>query len=125
MAIVFDLNRYLHDFTSALWVAGSILIWLMMREGTTSEPGPETQTILARLISQVRFMTIPALVLTLCTGGVRAVTFEQYELVGDLNNAVIATLIIKHIAFTIFVSWGIWIHWKSRPGYAMTSDVLQ
>ena len=27
-----ELNRYLHDFTAAMWVSGSILIWLICSE---------------------------------------------------------------------------------------------
>ena len=125
MAVLIDLNRYLHDFTSALWVAGSILIWVMMKEASKPDAGQETIGVLTRLIAQVRSMTIPCLVITLCSGGVRAFTFEEHEVVGDITTPIIITLIIKHIAFTAVVSWGIWVHWKSRADSAATREVVQ
>jgi uncharacterized membrane protein len=116
MKELIDINRYLHDFTSALWVSGSILLWLLLREARPSDVGVEARRMLGRLGRLVMRITIPAFVLSLATGTVRAATFSKYEHIGEITQATITILVVKHIAFTALVAWGVWLHWKVKTG---------
>lgn len=116
-----DINRYLHDFTSALWLIGCLLLWMLWRESRRSGIAAETTVVLARLAAHLRVLTLPALLVALGSGGIRAATFARYEHVGEITDATIGILVAKHIAFAVLVAWGIWVHWKSR---AMASPVV-
>ena len=108
------LNRYLHDFTAAMWVCGSILVWFLCREGASDELTPESERFLQRLAGKFCWITIPSLVVSLASGGVRAMTFKQYEHPGELDSSLITMLIVKHVVFAVFVAWGIAVHLRSR-----------
>ena len=114
MELLIDLNIYLHDFTSAMWVCGSILMWMLMRDATSGDASRDVTEALYRFAVRLRVLTIPSLCITLASGGIRAATFSTYEHAGPITTSVIVFLIIKHIAFAAFVAWGVWIHWKSR-----------
>ena len=111
MKELIDLNRYLHDFASAMWVCGCIVMWLLCREAARAEPARDA---LLRVARALRLATLPSLLVALASGGVRAATFTSHEHVGDLTGATIAILIVKHIFFTAVVGWGLVIHWKVR-----------
>jgi hypothetical protein len=112
--LIVDLNGYLHDFTSALWIVGSILLLMMRRETRKPDVSDGTLVVLARLARTIRRISVPALVITLCTGGVRAATFAHYEHPGEVTRSIIVMLIVKHVIFTAVIAWGVWIHLKSR-----------
>lgn len=122
MTELVHLNRYLHDFTSAMWVCGSILMWMVWRESQRDGVSAETGAMVERLVSKMTYLTIPALLITLASGGVRAFTFARYELVGEVTTSIVAGLVVKHILFALFVAWGVWIHWKSRSNPQTVGD---
>jgi len=109
-----ELNRYLHDFASALFFAGSLVIYLVWRESRRDGCSAETRQALHGAAAGMWYLTIPSLVIALASGGVRAATFTKYEYVGEITNSIIIILIAKHIFYTIFVAGGIWVHWKAR-----------
>jgi len=111
-----ELNRYLHDFTSALFFAGSLLIYLVWRESRRDGRSAETRNALASVAGKMWYLTIPSLVIALASGAVRAATFTKYEYVGEVTNSIITLLVVKHILYTAVVAWGIWVHWKARSG---------
>lgn len=109
-----ELNRYLHDFASAVWIVGSIVLWMLMKEWRRDGIVAETALVIARIAGQMRTITIPALIITLCSGGVRALTFSKYEYVGEITTSVIVSLAVKHVVFALIIGWGVWIHWQWR-----------
>ncbi len=115
-------NRYLHDFTSAMWVCGSILVWMVWRESQRDGVSAETVAVLERLGAKLHYLTGPALLITLASGGIRALTFAKYEHVGEITTSIVVGLVIKHILFTVFVAWGVWVHWKSRSSAQPVGD---
>jgi uncharacterized membrane protein len=116
------LNRYLHDFTSAMWVCGSILLWLVWRTSRRQGVPTEAGEALAALGLRLWFLTLPALALSLATGGVRAATFARYEHPGEITSSLVAVLAAKHVAFAAFGAWAVWVHWKSRASPALARD---
>jgi uncharacterized membrane protein len=109
-----ELNRYAHDFTAAMWVCGSILIWLICREANrTAAPGEVVQ-VLRRLAGGIGLITVPSLVIALASGGVRAATFTRYEYAGEITSSLITMLVVKHVIFAMLIAWGIWVHVRSR-----------
>ncbi len=114
MRELLEFNRYTHDFTAAMWVCGSILVWLMWREMARSRPTDETLHVVRGLCGKVTAISVPALVISLMAGGVRAITFRQYEFVGEITTTLIVALAIKHVLFVVFVIWGISVHMKAR-----------
>lgn len=114
MKELLELNRYLHDFSSAMWVCGCILVWLLWREARRGGTSPETADTLLRFACNLSYLTIPSLLVSLASGGVRAATFASHEHVGPVSGGTIAILAVKHVFFTILVVWGIRVHWRSR-----------
>ena len=122
MRALIELNRYLHDFTSAMWLCGSILLWLIWREARRQEASPEVGRVLGGLTARLWFLTLPALAIALGSGGIRAATFAEYEYVGDITKSVIVMLVAKHVVFAALVVWGVWVHQKSRRVRRLTAD---
>lgn len=114
MRELLELNRYIHDFTAAMWVCGSILIWLVSREVSMGRAPADSVGVLQRVCGRVAYLSVPSLLIALGSGGVRALTFRQYEYVGEITNSLIAVLIIKHVIFVAFIIWGVMVHRRSR-----------
>ena len=114
MKELLELNRYLHDFSSAMWVCGCILIWLLHREVRRNGTPPDAADALLRFAEKLAYLTIPSLIVSLATGGVRAATFASHEHIGTITGVTIAILAVKHVFFTVLVVWGIVVHWRSR-----------
>ncbi len=113
MRELLELNRYAHDFTAAMWVCGSILIWMLCREVKIQNIVSDTLRTFARTSRKISFITIPSLFIALGSGGVRALTFKDYEYNGEITRELIIMLIVKHALFTALIIWGIVIHVKS------------
>jgi putative copper export protein len=109
-----ELNRYAHDFTAAMWVCGSILIWLLCREIERTGAPVDSRRVFQRLARKIALITVPSLVITLASGGVRAMTFTRYEYVGQITTSLTVILVVKHALFAALIAWGIWIHLRSR-----------
>ncbi len=114
MSELVALNRYAHDFAAAMWVCGSFLIWLSCREIRRSTLPAEAARSLAHLASRLVWLTIPSLVVTLVSGGVRAAAYVSYEYTGEITGRLIAMLAVKHVVYAAVVTWGIWVHVASR-----------
>ena len=121
MKELIELNRYLHDFTSAMWVCGSILIWLLSREAQRSGASTDTVAALLRIAGRLSHLTVASLIVTLASGAVRAATFAGYEHVGEITSRMIGMMIIKHVVFAAFVVWGIGVHCRARALRRRTS----
>jgi uncharacterized membrane protein len=122
LRLLVDLNGFLHDFTSALFFCGSILLWFLLRESRRDGVLPETRQALSRLARKLWSVTLPSLIVALATGGVRAATFAEYEYAGEITGTIVTALVVKHIVFTAFVAWGIWVHWKMRKSPPFARD---
>ena len=114
MTELIGLNRYLHDFTAAMWVCGCILMWLLLREARGLGAATDARSAVLRVAGKLRAVTVPSLAVSWATGGVRAATFARYEHVGDITAATVAMLVAKHVVFTALVAWGLWVHWQAR-----------
>lgn len=114
MRELLEFNRYAHDFTAAMWVCGSILIFLIWKEATRGGRSEETVQTLRGLCAKISWISVPALIISLLTGGVRALTFRQFEFVGEVTSTLIAALVIKHIVFLAFIVWGVSVHVRAR-----------
>lgn len=114
MREILELNRYAHDFGAALWVSGSILLWLLCREINNHQPVVEARAALLRFATTLSYLTIPALLVALASGGVRALTFQKYEFVGEITQTMITLLIVKHVIFVAVIGWGIGMHVRAR-----------
>ncbi len=114
MRELLELNRYVHDFTSAMWFCGSILMFLMVREARRLDASVEAGRAVLRVAGRIGYLTVPSLLITLVSGGVRAVTFTTYEYVGEVTSALVAILVVKHVLFAAIVTWGIWVHVTRR-----------
>ncbi len=114
MRELLELNRYAHDFGAALWVSGSLLLWLLCREVMNHDPVAEARRALLRFAGKLSYLTVPALVIALASGGVRALTFRKYEYVGEITQSLITLLIVKHVLFLAVIGWGIGMHVRAR-----------
>ena len=106
-----ELNRYLHDFTAAMWTCGSVAVWLLLR-AARRRAGAARE--LARVAVRLQWVTIPSLAVTLVSGGVRAAAYTGYEYQGPITGAIMAILVAKHVVFLAVVTWGVWVHVTAR-----------
>ncbi|MHC4505325.1 MAG: hypothetical protein ACYTFI_18640 [Planctomycetota bacterium] len=106
-----ELNRYLHDFTAAMWTCGAVAVWLLCRAARRSQAAARE---LARVAVRLQWVTIPSLAVTLVSGGVRAAAYTGYEYQGPITGAVVTILVAKHAVFVAVVAWGVWVHVAAR-----------
>lgn len=114
MRELLELNRYAHDFGAALWVSGSLLIWLLCREVMQRDAFPDARQALLHFARKLSYLTVPALIIALLSGGIRAVTFKKYEYVGEITQSLVTLLIVKHVIFAAVIGWGVWMHARAR-----------
>ena len=110
MKEIASLNAYLHDFTSALFICGSILLWWLGKELRFLEPGSSAAAPMRRIVLRLKRITIAGLALSILFGIGRALMFERYEYGAELNRRILLVLIIKHLVFAGIVVWGLWVH---------------
>jgi uncharacterized membrane protein len=106
-----ELNRYVHDFSAAMWTCGAVAVWLIVRAARRDE---DARPGLVGVATGLFWVTVPALVIALASGGVRAATYTSYEYTGPVTSALVAILTVKHVAFTAVVAWGLWVHVAAR-----------
>ena len=104
MAIFVLLNNFLHDFSAAGWLFGSVLLWSMMRKDI-SNPGAER--FVAESLKTVLFLMRLSLAGIVVFGVVRTLAYKTYEWNAAAGQSQITLLIIKHVIFTVVFAVGL------------------
>jgi len=106
-----ELNRYVHDFSAAMWTCGAVAVWLVVRAARRDE---DALPSLAGVAMGLHWVTVPSLVIALASGGIRAAAYTSYEFTGPVTSSLVAILAVKHVVFAAVVAWGLWVHVAAR-----------
>jgi putative copper export protein len=115
--ISLTLNRFLHDFSAALWVACVVHIFLVRRAAARKlcEGAPPCRTIQFTFHWLSRLFWL-CLLGTLFFGAIRAFFYRRFEWQTSLGEPQITFLIVKHILFFALVCIGI-AYWLSTKRF--------
>jgi len=111
LAIFVLLNNFLHDFSAAGWLFGSVLLWSMMRKDI-SNPGAER--FVAESLKTVLFLMRLSLSGIVVFGVVRTLAYKTYEWNAAAGQSQITLLIIKHVIFTVVFAVGLVYYIRAR-----------
>lgn len=101
MALLILLNNFLHDFSAAGWLVGTVLLWSIFKKGVPPiDDGGTVTGILKTILILMRVSLIGIIIFGLA----RAFAYKTYEWNEAAGQGQVTLLIVKHIVFTaIFV----------------------
>lgn len=111
MAVLVLLNNFLHDFSAAGWLFGSVLLWSVLREKQSPavDSAPVVK-ILATILKLMRASVVGIVVF----GVVRALVYKDFEWSARAGESQVTLLVVKHIILAgIFVP-GVYYYRKAR-----------
>lgn len=104
MAILVLLNNFLHDFSAAGWLFGTVLLWLILRK---IDHNSEIQNIIPEILTMVLFLMQLSFVGIVLFGIIRALAYKSYEWNAAAGQSQVTLLIVKHVIFTMFFLPGV------------------
>ena len=111
MAILVLLNNFLHDFSAAGWLFGSVLLWSMMRKDISN---PGAGRFIADSLKTVLFLMRLSLAGIVVFGVVRTLAYKTYEWNAAAGQSQITLHIIKHVIFTGVFAVGLIYYIRAR-----------
>lgn len=111
MAILVLLNNFLHDFSAAGWLFGSVLLWSMMRKDISN---PGAGRFIADSLKTVLFLMRLSLAGIVVFGIVRTLAYKTYEWNAAAGQSQITLLIIKHVILTGIFAVGLICYIRAR-----------
>lgn len=104
MAQLVLLNNFLHDFSAAMWLAATLVLWLVLRDCRSSTDLDVRSVAIVK--AMLRWMGL-SLVGIVILGGIRALAYRAYEWNAAAGDSQITLLLVKHAAFTVFFIPGV------------------
>ncbi len=104
MAVLILLNNFLHDFSAAGWVVGSVVLWVLLRRGV---PDDEGGNIIVSAVSAVLWLMRLSFVGIIGFGIVRTFAYKSFEWSDAAGSAQVTLLLFKHIFFTVIFAIGL------------------
>ena len=111
MALLVLLNNFMHDFSAAGWLFGSVILWALLRK---AEPDSKNEPILIDILKLDMFLMRLSLVGIVVFGLVRTLAYKTYEWNPQAGDGQIDLLIIKHILLTFVFAYGVWFYFKAK-----------
>lgn len=98
MALLVLLNNFLHDFSAAGWLFGTVLLWCLFRKHF---PDNDADKVTIEIFKTILFLMKLSLVGIIAFGLLRTVAYKTYEWSQAAGRDQITLLIVKHVIFTI------------------------
>lgn len=111
MAILVLLNNFLHDFSAAGWLFGTVLLWLVLRKINRNS---KIQSIIPEILTMILFLMQLSFVGIVLFGIIRALAYKSYEWNAAAGQSQVTLLIVKHVIFTLFFLPGVIFYIKTR-----------
>ena len=111
MAILILLNNFMHDFSAAGWLFGSVLLWSMMRKDISN---PEAGRFLADSLKTVLFLMRLSFVGIVVFGIIRTLAYKTYEWNAAAGQSQLTLLIVKHVILTGVFLVGLIYYMRAR-----------
>ncbi len=111
MAILVLLNNFLHDFSAAGWLFGTVLLWLILRkEIPDSDRGIAIVDILKTVLLLMRFSFAGIVIF----GVLRAIAYKSYEWNAAAGQSQVTLLIVKHVILSLIFIFGLVYYIKAK-----------
>ena len=102
MALLILLNNFMHDFSAAGWLFGTVLLWSMLRKEYPDDEA--VKHVLRDILRLTLFLMKLGCAGIVGFGIVRLLAYKQYEWSAAAGNAQITLLAVKHVLLTgIFI----------------------
>jgi uncharacterized membrane protein len=105
------LNNFLHDFSAAGWLFGSVILWSLLRKEIDSD---SNGLLLADVLKTVLFLMRISVVGIVVFGVVRTLAYKTYEWNAAAGQSQITLLIIKHVFLAGIFGWGLFYYIRAR-----------
>lgn len=104
MAILVLLNNFLHDFSAAGWLFGTVLLWSILRKKISDgDKGIVISEILKTVLMLMRFSFAGIVIF----GVVRAIAYKSYEWNAAAGQSQVTLLIVKHVILSLIFIFGL------------------
>lgn len=110
--ILITANIFIHDFASAMFIAGIILLAILVSE-VERQRSKETLSLYRSVSKKFSPLILISLVLIFICGFFRLLYYD-YQIPDDFAQTRVNLLMIKHILLSIIVGYGIYLHFKLR-----------
>jgi putative copper export protein len=104
LALLILLNNFLHDFSAAGWLFGSILLWTILKERLEFESSTDFAKCMINTVLLLMNISVAGIVVF---GVVRAIAYKSFEWSVEAGNGQVSLLIVKHILFTVIFVVGL------------------
>ena len=104
LALLILLNNFLHDFSAAGWLFGSILLWTILKERLEFESSTDFGNSMIKTVLLLMNISLAGIVVF---GVVRAIAYKSFEWSVEAGNGQVTLLIVKHILFTVIFVVGL------------------
>lgn len=111
MATLILLNNFMHDFSAAGWLFGSVLLWaILKRKPSHPDAAGAVRDILNTVLGLMRLSLAGIVVF----GVVRALAYKDFEWNPAAGDSQLTLLIVKHIILTGIFALGVWVYVQAR-----------
>ena len=104
LALLILLNNFLHDFSAAGWLFGSILLWTILKKRSEFESNTDFGNSMIKTVLLLMNLSLAGIVVF---GVVRAIAYKSFEWSVEAGNGQVTLLIVKHIVFTVIFVVGL------------------
>jgi uncharacterized membrane protein len=111
LAVLVLLNNFLHDFSAAGWLFGSVLLWSIMRK---KNAGDRPDRALVPVVRTVLLLMSLSFVGIVIFGIIRTIAYRTYEWNQAAGQSQVTLLIAKHIIFTLVFIVGLVYYLRAR-----------
>ena len=110
--ILITVNTFVHDFASAMFIAGVIILVILAKE-VEKRQSKETLELYRSVFGKFSPLILISLVLIIICGVVRLVYYD-YQVPADFARTRVDILVIKHILLSVIVGYDIYLHFKLK-----------
>lgn len=104
MALWILLNNFLHDFSAAGWLFGSVLLWAILKKRSQFENSTRFANSMTKTVLYLMNISVVGIIVF---GIIRAVAYKSFEWSVEAGNGQLTLLIVKHVIFTVIFIAGL------------------
>jgi len=94
MALLVILNNFLHDFSAAGWLFGTVLLWIILKRLSRAGDGIHALKDVLRTVLYLMKLSMAGIIIF---GIIRAFAYRRYEWNAVAGQDQVTLLIVKHI----------------------------
>jgi TRAP-type mannitol/chloroaromatic compound transport system permease small subunit len=104
LALWILLNNFLHDFSAAGWLFGSILLGAILKKRSQFENSSGFANSMMKTVLFLMNISVAGIVVF---GIIRAVAYKSFEWSVEAGNGQLTLLVVKHVIFTVIFIAGL------------------